>query len=170
MPIELYNIIDDPTERHNIAGSHTEILRAMLSEFNQKHWREHPPQFDWSQSCLFDERLYSMPSDVCARRTSHLSLDMNLRSISNTIACRFEQPFIRDDDPSPCGNGRNSSNIKAEFKAVIASAVKKWLAISAVGLFAVLYVCVHLFHYSRYWWSLRGKAAPAASLNCKKQQ
>ena len=118
IPVELYNIWEDETEREDLSKKKPEIVSQLLKSFNF-YWRNRPPQYNWRFFCKAPSRfIYN--SSLCLNRTSHLFSNISQKSISNGIPCRFELPFISDDDPRVCGDFF-LVNVRAVFIARIRS-------------------------------------------------
>jgi hypothetical protein len=105
IPLEVYDVYADPSETTDLSSSNPELVQSLLDSFNV-HWKDHPKQFDWALSCFNPDRLAQMPQELCSKRTSgDKNRDMNQRAVNNKIPCKFEKPFVSDDDPAPCGTG-----------------------------------------------------------------
>lgn len=141
IPIEVYNVYDDPTETINLFATHKDVVADMLKSFNE-HWKHRPKMFDFQTTCVDHKRYKVLPQSQCATRTSHLAATMDQRGTTNTIPCRFEQPFIADNDPKPCGSHAGAVepiNLIEQFRVQIVSVVRKVLLAFIVVMVVVVY-------------------------------
>lgn len=144
IPVQVFDVWSDPNEHNDISKTRPDITADLIKAFNV-HWKDHPAQFDWATTCAQTSRLQQMPASLCAKRTSHLPLDLDQRSITNAIPCQFEAPFVADDDPRPCGAGDAPIDLKKNFQNSIIATLRKFLlglvATLAVVVFTTCYVC-----------------------------
>jgi hypothetical protein len=86
-----------------------------------------------------------MPRELCDRRTSQLNSNLLNRSISNDIPCVFEQPFIDDDDPRPCGDFDEPVKLTDVFQAFVIQKVRNVVVVLLGGVVSIAcfiaYVC-----------------------------
>jgi hypothetical protein len=136
---KVYNIVDDPEERNDLSKSSPDLVADLVRSFNE-HWRDHPKQVDWGLSCLSMDHLQHLPAEFCSSRTSHLNTNMAQKGVSASIPCRFERPFIADDDPSECGHGRSARDIKMEFQNQMKDVAMLYLLMPiAIGTICTVY-------------------------------
>lgn len=145
IPVQLFNILEDPEEQFDLAASHPEVLDDMITALDQ-HWSTRPPLFDWAMSCIGLPRK-EMPAEFCLEgRGLKSDGPMNQRSVNPAaFPCVFEAPSIADDDPLPCGTGNPPLiNAKTLFKGVIADMVRKACLYLFVGLLVLVLVAKRL--------------------------
>ena len=138
IPLLLFDVYEDPGEHKSLTLTHPEVLEAMLASFNE-HWKVRPPQFNWVLTCLDETRFRIMPEGMCGNRTSHKYPEPNRKSCSNRVPCRFEGPYIGDDDPSPCGEGRSPPvDFKAQKVSTMLRIGAKFLGVAVLLTVALL--------------------------------
>ena len=136
IPIVVYDIWKDPEERKDISRSDPYTTQYMVKAFN-RHWKNHRKQFDFSLSCADRRRLREMPRELCDRRTSQLNSNLLNRSISSDIPCVFEQPFIDDDDPRPCGDFDEPVKLTDVFQAFVIQKVRNVVVVVLGGVVSI---------------------------------
>ena len=112
------------------------------------YWNKRPPQHNWVETC--GNRPYrEMDASVCSGRRSHHDVAIERWSASpDVVPCRFDIPWLEDDEPTLCGTWPNGTeiplvNVVEVFKSAIGNIVKPIVVALGVGMFAFLAIFVN---------------------------